>query len=117
MPRSTGNEKDPREALLAHFAARLRRESRFVAFLLDRFARGHDLTFGEMAAVLGCDAPRLTRLAMCLRPRGGDRAFRRQVRELAQFCVVDEERLYSVLKEACDCKEAVIMGACDYGSV
>ena len=109
MPRSKGNEKDPREALLDHFAARLRPRSQFVAFLLDRYARRHEVTFEEMTFVLGCDAPSLARLAMCRRPRGGDRALRSQVRELARFCAVDEEQLYRVLKEACDCKEVVIM--------
>ena len=90
---------------LAHFALRLRADARFMAALLDHYARRHGCTFEELSDRLACPEAGLTRLAMCLKPRGAHGPSREEVRELAGFCRIDEARLSQLLREAfaCEC--------------
>lgn len=88
------------DALLAGFARRLRGDARFMAALLDQYARRHGVAFEALAAELACSDISLVRLALCLKPSGEASPSRKEVGELARFCRIDGERLERLIRDA-----------------
>ena len=86
--------------LLAALAERLRDNPQFMAHALDVYQRRAGLSDAEMARALGATPEMLARLALCHRPASGAPDFAEQARELADYTLIDEARLASVIRQA-----------------
>ncbi|MGH9843057.1 MAG: hypothetical protein ACREEM_30325 [Blastocatellia bacterium] len=93
------NDNERSIQLLKALAARLGDDSRFMAHALDAYQRHAHLDDAEMARELGAAPEMLLRLALCRRPASDAPDFAEQVRELADYTLIDETRLIAVIRE------------------
>lgn len=87
------------ERLLRRAAARASEDEFFVASALAAYKSERELDNAELAAWLGCDASRLTRLGLCRRPETRSQGFGAEVQQIAAYAGVQPLALASLLKE------------------
>jgi hypothetical protein len=82
-----------------HAAARAAAREAFVASALAEYQALNGLDQRDLAAWLGIDPAKLTRLALCLRPEGTGMQFRKGIRQIVAATGVDGDRLAALLRE------------------
>ena len=86
-------------AALAALARRLRNDPRYMSYVLAVYQQQEDLMDEDLAQELGTLPSLVSRLAVCKRPDSSSAQFAEQVRELADYTLIDEAQLASVLRQ------------------
>lgn len=86
-------------APLSALARRLRHDPRYMAYVLAAYQTQENLTDDEMELELGTLPLLAVRLSLCKRPNAISSDFAEQVREIADFTLVDEAKLAHVLRQ------------------
>lgn len=86
-------------APLSALARRLRNDPRYMAYVLAVYQTQENLTDEELGRELGTLPLLAVRLSLCKRPDAMSPNFAEQVREIADFILIDEERLAHVLRQ------------------
>lgn len=85
--------------LMERFAQRLRSDSQFMSYALSLYQEQEGLSAEELAEEIGAMPAILTRLALCKRPDPGSPQFAQQVREIADYTLIDEGQLANLLRQ------------------
>lgn len=85
--------------LLERFVQGLRDNSQFMSHALLLYQEQENLSIEELAAELGAMPAMLTRLALCKRPDHASPRFAEQVREIADYTLLDEAQLANLLRQ------------------
>ncbi len=80
-------------------ALKLQRNPRFMAYVLAAYQRQESLSDEELAEALGAMPELIVRLALCRRPSVSAPQFAEQVRELADYTLIDEAQLASIVRQ------------------
>lgn len=88
-----------KQSSLTSLAQRLQADPRFMAYALAVYQQQEELDVSELAAALGALPEMLTRLALCQRPDAHSPQFAEQVRELADYTLIDEAQLANLLRQ------------------
>jgi hypothetical protein len=86
-------------APMSALARRLRNDPRYIAYALAAYQSQEKLTDEELGLELGMLPLLVIRLSLCKRPDPMSPDFADQVREIADFTVMDEEKLAHVLRQ------------------
>lgn len=86
-------------APMSALARRLRHDPRYMAYVLASYQTQEKLTDEELGLELGLLPLLAVRLSLCKRPDSMSPDFADQVREIADFTLVDEEKLAHVLRQ------------------
>lgn len=86
-------------AALAALARRLRDDPRFMSYVLAAYQEQEGLTDDDFAREIGTLPALVSRLALCKRPDSSSARFAEQVRELADYALIDEARLAGILRQ------------------
>lgn len=84
---------------LAALARRLRNDPRYMSYVLAVYQQQEDLMDEDLAQELGTLPSLVSRLAVCKRPDSSSAQFAEQVRELADYTLIDEAQLAGVLRQ------------------
>lgn len=95
----------PSEAI-SRAARRAGQQSFFLASVFQSYQAANKLDDAALAAMLGCAAADLPRLALCRRPAGAAETFTTDIDHLARRFQVDAEQLVSIVREV-DALEAL----------
>jgi hypothetical protein len=85
--------------VLSALARRLRRDPRYMAYVLAAYQDQEGLTDEELTHELGTLPELAVRLALCKRPSSSSPNFTEQVRDLADYTLTDAARLTSILRQ------------------
>lgn len=86
-------------APMSALARRLRNDSRYMAYVLAAYQAQEKLTDEELGLELGMLPLLAVRLSLCKRPDPMSPDFADQVREIADFTLMDEEKLAHILRQ------------------
>ncbi len=86
-------------AALASLARRLRNDPRYMSYVLAVYQKQESLMDDDLARELGTLPLLVLRLAVCKRPDSSSAQFAEQVRELADYALIDEAQLAGVLRQ------------------
>jgi hypothetical protein len=86
-------------ALLSTLARRLRSDPQYMAHVLAVFQSQENLTDEELVQELGTLPELVVRLSLCRRPLPSSTQFAEQVRELADYTLMDAARLANILRQ------------------
>jgi hypothetical protein len=86
-------------AALAELARRLRNDPRYMSYVLATYQKQEGFMDEDLAQELGTLPALVSRLAVCKRPDTSSAEFAEQVRELADYTLIDEARLASILRQ------------------
>lgn len=84
---------------LSALALRLRRDPRFMSYVLAAYQAQENLTDEGLAQALGTLPALVVRLSLCKRPPASSPQFAEQVRELADYTLTDAARLANILRQ------------------
>lgn len=84
---------------LAGLARRLRGDPRYMSYVLAVYQEQEGLMDDDFARELGTLPALVSRLAVCKRPDSSSAQFAEQVRELADYSLIDEARLADILRQ------------------
>ena len=88
-----------KEALLRRAAERAGEDRFFVAAALATYKEEHGLDDAALAALLGCEPSRLSRLGLCRRPDARSQSFGAEVQQIASYAGVQPLAFAMLLKE------------------
>jgi hypothetical protein len=86
-------------AALERLAGRLRRDPRFMSYVLAAYQSQENLTEEELSQELRTLPALVVRLALCKRPSPSSPQFAEQVREIAEYTLTDAARLANILRQ------------------
>ena len=86
-------------AALAQLAHRLRNDPIYMSYVLSVYQKQENLMDEELAQELGTLPALVSRLAVCKRPDSSSAQFAEQVRELADYTLIDEAQLAGILRQ------------------
>jgi hypothetical protein len=84
---------------LSALARKLRRDPRYMAYVLTAYQQQENLSDEELAETLGTLPELIVRLSLCRRPAPSASQFAAEVRELADFTLTDESLLANILRQ------------------
>lgn len=86
-------------AVLSALARRLRNDPRYMSYVLAVYQRQENFMDVDLAQVLGTLPALVSRLAVCKRPDSSSAQFAEQIRELADYTLIDEVQLAGILRQ------------------
>ena len=95
----TNEQSSAALAALAQLAHRLRNNPMYMSYVLAIYQKQEDLMDEELAQELGTLPALVSRLAICKRPDSSSAQFAEQVRELADYTLIDEAQLAGILRQ------------------